>query len=239
MKKYDLVFIFLAFFLGFVCYITTFSYIYSAVLVVIFIIDYFVLMRKRITHYFDLIERVHTSYHFINSFVITLSVKSSLEEAYQNGIRINNSRLNLETKQLTEMPTIERIRYLRSYFNLSIYKMFLNVLDLYQDQGGNILSMTDNLMRECTRTEKTLTETLTIGYKHLTEFIILWLMSLVILVFMRFSITDFYLMMLKNVFIVPLIFVYFLVCAASINLFVNAFTNLTIKEETTNEKTKK
>ena len=239
MKKYDLVFIFLAFFLGFLCFITTFNYIYAAVLSLIFTIDYFVLMRKRITHYFDLIERVHTSYHFINSFVITLSVKNSLEEAYQNGIRINNLRLNLETKQLTEIPTVERIRYLRGYFNLTIYKMFLNVLDLYQDQGGNILSMTDNLMRECTRTEKTLSETLSIGYKHLTEFLILWLMSFAILVFMRFSIEDFYLMMLKNVFIVPLIFVYFLVCVVSINLFVNAFTNLTIKEETTNEKSKK
>ena len=128
------------------------------------------------------------------------------------------------------MAVLDRVRYLYGFFNLSIYKVFLNVLDLYQDQGGNILNMADNLLRECTRTEKTLSDTLSIGYKHLTEFTILWLMSFAILLFMRFSIEEFYMMMLKSPFVAPLIFVFFIICIGSINLFVNSFTNLTIKE---------
>ena len=230
MKKIDIIFVILGIFLGILCYFSTINLIFSIVIFVLFVVDYFVFMRKKFIHYFSLIERVHTSYHFINSFVISLSVKDSLEEAYQNGIRINNARLNAETKALTEMPVVERIRYLYGYFNLSIYKVFLNVLDLYQDQGGNILNMADNLLRECTRTEKTLSDTLSIGHKHLTEFIILWLMSFAILLFMRFSIEEFYLMMLKNPLVTPLIFIFFVICVASINLFVNSFTNLTVKE---------
>lgn len=230
MKKIDLVFIFLGIFLGILCYISAKNYIFSLVILVLFVADYFVLMRKKFTHYFSLIERVHTSYHFINSFIISLSVKDSLEEAYQNGIRINNARLNDETKELNEMVVLDRVKYLYGYFNLSIYKVFLNVIDLYQDQGGNILNMADNLLRECTRTEKTLSDTLSIGYKHLTEFIILWLMSFAILLFMRFSIEEFYMMMLKSPFVAPLLFVFFIICIGSINLFVNSFTNLTIKE---------
>ena len=231
MKKVDIIFVFIGFFLGILCYFSTINYIFTALVPVIFIADYFIFMRKKIVRYFELIERVHTSYHFINSFIITLSVKDSLEEAYENGIRINNARLNAETKELKEMPIVERIRYLRGYFNLSIYKMFLNVLDLYQDQGGNILGMADNLLRESTRTEKTLSETLSIGYKHLIEFIILWIMSFAILLFMRFSIEEFYMMMLKNVFIGPMLLMYFFICIGSINLFVNSFTDLTVKEE--------
>lgn len=230
MKKADIIFIILGIFLGFLCYIATISYIFSPIVSVIFIVDYFVLMRKKIVHYFGVIERVHTSYHFINSFVISLSVKESLEEAYQSGIRIENNRLNAETKELNEMPVIERIKYLKSYFNLSIYQMFLNVLDLYQDQGGNILNMADNLMRECTRTEKTLSDTISIGNKHLIEFTILWLLSFAILLFMRFSIEEFYFMMIKNAYFVPMIFIYFLLCIVSINLFLKSFTDLTIKE---------
>ncbi len=230
MKKIDVIFVILGIFLGILCYFSTINLIFSIVIFVLFVVDYFVFMRKKFIHYFSLIERVHNSYHFINSFVISLSVKDSLEEAYQNGIRINNARLNAETKALTEMPVVERVRYLYGYFNLSIYKVFLNVLDLYQDQGGNILNMADNLLRECTRTEKTLSDTLSIGYKHLTEFIILWLMSFAILLFMRFSIEEFYLMMLKNPLVTPLIFIFFVICVASINLFVNSFTNLTVKE---------
>lgn len=230
MKKIDLVFMFLGIFLGILCYISTKNLIFSIIILVIFVADYFILMRKKFIHYFGLIERVHTSYHFINSFIISLSVKDSLEDAYQNGIRINNARLNAETKELNEMAVLDRVRYLYGFFNLSIYKVFLNVLDLYQDQGGNILNMADNLLRECTRTEKTLSDTLSIGYKHLTEFIILWLMSFAILLFMRFSIEEFYMMMLKSPFVAPLIFVFFIICIGSINLFVNSFTNLTIKE---------
>ena len=230
MKKIDIIFVFLGIFLGILCYFSTINYIFSIVIFVLFVADYFVFMRKKFIHYFNLIERVHTSYHFINSFVISLSVKDSLEEAYQNGIRTNNYHLNAETKELTEMPVLDRVKYLYGYFNLSIYKIFLNVLDLYQDQGGNILNMADNLLRECTHTEKTLSDTLSIGYKHLTEFLILWLLSFAILLFMRFSIEEFYLMMLNNPFIVPLIFIFFILCIGSINLFVNSFTSLTIKE---------
>lgn len=230
MKKYDLIFIFLGVLLGILCYISTKNLIFSIVILVVFVVDYFIFMRKKFIHYFGLIERVHTSYHFINSFIISLSVKDSFEEAYQSGIRINNARLNAETKELNEMVALDRVRYLYGYFNLSIYKVFLNVLDLYQDQGGNILNMADNLLRECTRTEKTLSDTLSIGYKHLTEFIILWLMSFAILLFMRFSIAEFYMMMLKSPFVAPMIFMFFIICIVSINLFVNSFTNLTVKE---------
>lgn len=212
------------------CYLSTSSILFSALIMAIFVVDYFVLMRRKFVHYFSLIERVHTSYHFINSFIITLSVKESLEDAYQNGIRIKNSRLKAETDQLTEMSAIDRVRYLKDYFNLSIYMMFLNVVDLHQDQGGNILSMSDNLIKECTRTEKTLSETLSIGHKHLKEFITLWFMSIGILIFMRFSLKEFYVSMLKSALFGGLIFVFFLICIISINLFVFAFTDLSVKE---------
>ena len=231
MKKSDPIFVILGIFLGFLLYFTTNNIIFSAALFLIFVLDYFLLIRKKLIHFQDLIERVHNSYHFINSFVTTMSVKDSLEDAYQNGIRINNARLNAETKQLEEMTALERVKYLKGYFSLSIYRMFLNVLDLYLDQGGNIINMSNNLIRECTRTEKLLSDTLAIGYKHLSEFLILWIMSFGILLFMKFSIRDFYELMLNNAIIAPLIFVFFLICVVSVNLFVGAFTNLSVKEE--------
>ena len=231
MKKIDLAFVFIGLALSAICYISTNSFIYPVAVLILSLSSYFLLMRKQFKKYYSLIERVHTSYHFINSFVITLSVKDSLEDAYQNGIRLNNERLRLETEQLKEMPVINRIKYLKDYFNLSIYFMFLNVVDLYQDQGGNILNIADNLLRECTRTEKTLADTLAIGSKHLTEFIILWVMSISILLFMRFSLKEFYIQMMDNPLMPALIFVFFFICILSINLFVSAFTNLTIKEK--------
>lgn len=230
MQKINIIFIFIGLLLSALCYLSTNSILFTALIAVIFILDFFILMRKRFVHYFSLIERVHVSYHFINSFVITLSVKDSLEDAYQNGIRIKNARLNAETEQLNEMAVIDRVKYLKDYFSLSIYLMFLNVVELYQDQGGNILTMSDNLIKECTRTEKTLSETLSISHRHLKEFITLWVMSLAILIFMRFSLKDFYMTMLKSSLFSGMLFVFFIICIISINLFVISFTDLTVKE---------
>lgn len=231
MIKEDLIFPFVGLTASVVYFICVQQIIYTVVLFLIYLLSYFILLRKSFKKYYSLINRVHTCYHFINSFLITLSVKESFEDAYQSGIRINNSKLNDQVLEIKQMNVYDRVKYLRGFFTLGIYKMFLNILDLYQDQGGNILTMSDNLMRECTRTEKSLSETLSIGYKHIIEFILLWIMATAILVFIRFSISDFYLMMIEKPYFPLLIFGYFIVCLFSIILFFKTYTNLTIKED--------
>lgn len=239
MNKLDIVFIAISGVMGGLCYISTLSLIYATLVILIYLVDYFLLMRKKFKYYFDLIDRVNSGYHFINSFVITLSVTESLEEAYSNATRIGNAQFMDTIKGIEDNPIVDRVKYLKDYYHLSIYKMFLNVFDLYLDQGGNILNMADNLLSECTRVEKTLNETKNLGFKHLVEFITLWLMSLAVVVFMRFSIKDFYIQMLSSAIVAPMIFFFFIICLASINLFVNAFVNLNIKEDGIDGKTKK
>lgn len=231
MNKITIAYILTVFAIAGVCYVVTLNIYLSVILALLFLLYYFLYLMKQFKRYFSVIERVHTCYYFINSFLITLSVKNSFEEAFESGTRINNQNLNDQIKELGTLSIYDRVKYLRGYFNLSIYKMFLNILDLYQDQGGNILNMSDNLLRECTRTEKVLTETKSIGLRHLVEFIVLWAMSLGILLFMRFAISDFYATMLESSLFIPLIFGYFLIFLGSLHLFFKSYTNLTIKED--------
>ncbi len=109
--------------------------------------------------------------------------------------------------------------------------MFLNILEIYQDQGGNILTMSDNLIRECTRVEKTLIESNNLGIKHLIEFIVLWSLSFGVLLFLKFGIGDFYDKMLLNPIFPPLILLFFFIFLISIHFFLKSFTNLSVKEE--------
>ena len=168
---------------------------------------------------------------FINSFLITLSVKESISDAYESGLRIQDSQLHLFANELNELSDDEKVKYLKNYFKLAIYKMFLNVFEIYQDQGGNILSMSENLIRETTRTEKVVNESSNLGIKHLIEFIVLWSLSFAVLLFMKFGIGEFYNKMLQNPIFAPLIFVFFLLCLVSIHLFLKNFMNLSIKED--------
>ena len=201
----------------------------------LYIVCYFAIIRRKIKQYFMRIERIHACYHFINSFIITLSVKESLDEAYLNGIRNAPQNLIDETNEIDNMTIIERITFLRSYFNLAIYKMFVNVVNLYQEQGGNIITISESLLRECTRVEKTLADSVSVGNKHLVEFTTLWLLSFFILVFLRFSISQFYLQMISSVTVVVMIAVFYLIFLVSLHLFLTKYVSLSVKEDNVDE----
>lgn len=213
------------------CFLTTENIYFSLALFLLFILYFFIFQFKKLNKYFSLISRVHSCCFFINAFLITLSVKESFSEGYASGLKVKDSRLQLFANELKDITDYEKVKYLRNYFKLAIYKMFLNVLEIYQDQGGNILNMSDNLIRECTRTEKTLLDSYNLGIKHLVEFIVLWALSFGILLFLKFGIGDFYNKMLNNPIFSPLIFVFFFIFLFSIHFFLKSFTNLSIKED--------
>lgn len=235
MKKLDIVFVIISLLIALTSYFAT-NLIYIPIGVfAIYLIYYFVLVRKRIKRYLNKTEVIHSCYNFINSFVISLSVKDSLEEAYQNGLRLAPKTMLEETNEIENKTIIERLVFLRQYFNLAIYKMFLNIVNLYQDQGGNILTLSDSLMKECTRVEKSMQESASISNKHLVEFSILWLLSIFILVFLRFALSDFYLKMLSSVIFVVLVTIYYLLFLVASFLFILKYVNLVIKEDVGNE----
>lgn len=235
MKKIDLIFIVTSLVISFTSYLATNQMYIPIGIFAIYVIYYFLFIRKRIKKYLLRVEVVHACYHFVNSFIITLSVKESLEEAYQNGLRIAPKALIEETQQIENMNIIERIKFLRSYFNLAIYKMFINIIELHQEQGGNILTISDSLIRECTRVEKTLSESTSIGKRHLVEFIILWLLSFLIMIFLRFALTQFYFQMIKSMLMVGLICGFYIIFLASLHLFLVKFSDISLKEDIENE----
>lgn len=227
----SLIFIFISLSISVICYLATSNIIFSAVLLLLFVLYYVIFARRYFKKYISTVRKVHSCYFFINSFIVSLSVKESIKDGLESGLRIEDKELHLYTKELEELSDYEKVKYLRSYFNLSIFKMFLNILDIYQEQGGNILTMSENLIRETTRVEKNTTESTNIGIKHLIEFIVLWSLSFAVILFMKFGINEFYEKMLKDAIFAPLIFVYFLLCLASLHLFVKSFTNLSVKED--------
>lgn len=234
MKKIDPIFILVSALISFSAYLATMQIFIPIGIFVIYLLYYFILIRKRIVRYLHKVEVVHACYHFINSFLITMSVKESLEEAYSNGLRVAPKSLLEETNEIENMTIIERINFLRSYFNLAIYKMFINIVGLHQEQGGNILTISDSLIRECTRVEKTLSESTSIGNRHLIEFAILWLLSFFILVFLRFAISQFYAQMISSILMISLISGFYLIFLISVHLFLIKYTSLSVKEDVTN-----
>lgn len=232
MKLIDFAFIVFSLIVAAISYIASASLIFPIGVGLIYILYYFIFCRRKLKKYRKKVNVIHCCYHFINSFIVTLSVKESLDDAYESGIRLENKDFKEETDNIESMPTYDRIVYLRSYFNLAVYKMFINILNLYQDQGGNILNISDSLMRETTRTEKALADSTSIGERRLFEFVVLWVITFGILIFLRFGVSDFYTRMLNSMIFIILLAIFFIIVLASFHLFLTRYVSLSIKEDT-------
>ena len=231
MKINDLIALIVTSIISVIAYLSSNNWVIFGIVFVLYIASYFLFIRKKTIIYSKRIKRIHSCYHFINSFVITMSVQHSLEESYLNAIKINDIDLRDVTDGIEENSISEQIEYLKTYFNLALYKVFLNVLRVYQDQGGSILTVSENLLKESTRVERSLRESTRITNKKLVEFVLLWSISFGILLFMRFGISDFYYDMLKsNVFVVMLV-LFFVFALGSVVIFVNRCTKVAIKED--------
>ena len=217
--------------MGGISFIASNNIFLALIVGVIFLLYYFIFASRKLKVFFSKVYRIHHCYKFINSFIITMSVTNSINESYNNAIQGMEGELKDVLKELDALNGNEKLNYLRKYFNLAIYKMFLNVTNLYLEQGGNILDMSESLIAETTRIEDSLNKSISSIKKNLIEFVVLWTISLGVLLFMRFGVSSFYLMMIKSPIFIILLGVYFLFILVSIHLALMRMTSMFIKED--------
>ena len=230
MKTFNIVGIIISLVVGIVFYLTGNNYIVASVIFVVYLAYFLFIGSKTFKVFLGKTQRIHNVYHFINSFLITLSVKDSLDDAFYNATQGAEEYYGEIILELNEMTTIEKIKYLNSYFDLAVYSMFLNVVDIYLDQGGNILNIADTLILETTRVEDTLNKSIQNAKTKLIEFATLWAISVFVLIFMRFSLSDFYFSMLKNPIFFTILVVFYALLLFSIHLFLKRYTYIYLKE---------
>lgn len=229
MKNANLIAIFVSFILGIVAYFTSNNYILAGVVIVVNLFYYLVIGRNKIKQYLLTNFRIHNCYHFINAFLITMSVKDSLDDSYFNATQGASGEYQDIVSELNDMPIMDKIEYLRKYFNLAVYKMFINVLNIYLDQGGNFLTMGDALLQETTRIEDTLNKSNRSIKKVSIEFGVLWMITFGVLIFLRFGVQDFYLTMLTSIPFFVSLCLFFVLFLLSVHVFIRRATSIYIK----------
>lgn len=217
-------------------YFTTNNLFVAIGIALVCVIYYVIFLSPLLKKYYSRLIRVHECYYFINAFLITMSVKSSLNDAYASATAKASKGFQNEMNHMGDLNVTERLLYLRKYFNLSIYKMFINIVNLYLEQGGDILANGKSVISETIRMEEYCTKVDRLGKRKAFEFALLWAMTFVVLLVMRFGIADFYLQMMKNPMFLVLICAFYLVFVVSTHVFVNKFAFLSLKEDVINEK---
>ena len=98
------------------------------------------------------------------------------------------------------------------------------MLELYVQQGGNIITMSSLILDEMETLNARCLSIRLKSKKSLINFITLWSLAILILVFTRFTIPSFYLKMLDNNIFPYLIMFFFIFVLISIHMFLCRLT---------------
>ena len=145
-------------------------------------------------------SRYSECYNFINTFIIALSIKGTLISSLEACELNFSNTLKEATKRIEHMNIEERLTYLSKYFPFYIYDLFLNIVTLHMEQGGDILSSSKHLLKETRQIEEQNDQIRKASIRKLGEIIILWLLTIVILIVIRFALTQFYNLIVSNLY---------------------------------------
>ena len=124
MNKTHVIFIVISLITGLIIYIASENYFLAGGVLLTFLLFTFVLYVPRITKFGRVTKRFHECYHFINNFVISLSIKKVIAQALENTTLSMNTEFVDMMSSLENMNDMEKLRYLNTdYFPFHIYEL--------------------------------------------------------------------------------------------------------------------
>ncbi len=171
-------------------------------------------------------KRRHECYGFVNSFIITLSVTSSIPKSYDSAVEGTTGLLRDMIESISENRERDRLDLLSGYFSMDLYRMFLSIVDIYIEQGGDALSLSGQLLQELTRVEESGSAEWKKKIHAAFEFSTLWLMAFGILLFSKAGLSSFYSMMIGSSTFRLCIVAFFVFFAASLSIYFTSFATI-------------
>lgn len=229
MSSFLLISIVISVVIGIITFLASNNYIIAVIALVIYLLYFLIFARKIFNKYQTKIVRFYECYHFINTFIVSLSIKSSLSSAYETAI------LTIYKEHVKELETIDSfeindwLNHLNKYFKFHIFSLFIDLININEEQGGNILEQSKYLLEELRLNEEYISEGTLISKRKMTEFAILWVLTYVIMVFMRFALSSFFQNISKQLFFIIGILLIDVFCLLSIHFAIIKYTSLKIK----------
>jgi len=188
---------------------------------------YFLYWLPRMTKpFFNNGDRQRQCYQFINSFVIALSVKKTLGGALESVLGQVRDDLRTYINSNSSIDTMDILTNLRIRFPFRNYDMFLTIIDLYTEQGGSILKMSHLLLANLREEQNSYQARLIIAKRKLSNYVILWSMTLIVLVFARYGIADLFMNMASNPIFMMGLGAYFLFMLYAIHAWTTRFMRI-------------
>lgn len=205
-------------------YLVTNNYFIPIILFLIIVTYYLFYGKKKCVKHINKMKRIEECYHFSYNLSVAINVKNSIQTSLESIVDTLSPNIKEYLSSTSHLDSLSQIGELRKYFKVHIFDVYYRMLELYVQQGGNIIAMSSLILDEM---ETLNTRCLSIklkSRKSLINFLTLWTLAVLILVFTRFMIPSFYLKMLDNNIFPYLVMFFFIFVLFSIHIFITRLT---------------
>ena len=215
--------------LGITSFVASNNYIIAIVVLLLSILYFLFVAKPMLRKYETKIKRFDECYHFINTFIVSLSIKGSITASYESSIQVMSDSFVSSIENIETFSEQDKLDHINKYFRFHVFSLFVDLINIYQEQGGNILEMSHYLLEETRLIEEYISTSKSITKKKMVEFAILWILTIGIMVFMRFALSSFFQNISKQLFFIIGILLIDVFCLLSIHFAIIKYTSLKIK----------
>lgn len=143
-------------------------------------------------------------YFLVNIILNQLRTDKSLTTAFKSIITFfpEELRNNYETYGVSPLEFLD---LMREFFSSNYYEIFYNMIKIYDSKGGDIEERSKVLLDAIAFSKEVRSELIKTKLRKLSEFIVMWLLSFLILLYLRLGLTAYYLRLLDTNFIFAII----------------------------------
>lgn len=204
--------------------------IFSSLIILAVYTAFFVLIaRRQINKNEQKIHRYHQCFQFINSYLISLNVKGSLNAAMESSYETADEGTKEIIDSIKELSEQEKLSYLTKYFKFDLYHLFVDTVSLWSEQGGDILKMSHHLVDQVRLKEEYLLTCESLNKSKTVEFVVLWAIALVILAALRFALSQFFDRISKTIAYQAAVIAVVLFALFSIYILISRITNVNLE----------
>lgn len=212
-----------------ICYFASESLYMTIGVGVTFLLYPQVFLVKKLEKSYSLYERYHECFHFVNTFIVSLDIHGSLNGAFSSINPTMNKTYLAIYEGIASNKNEDKIAYLQKHYPFHLYGLFIKVVNLWEEQGGDILSMSSHLLEEGRKSEEYLRYCQDLHLTRTIEFVVLWIFALVILIVMRVSLNRFFQQIMNNVIYLVGLGLFFLFFLITIDILVRKITSREVK----------
>ncbi|MCQ2776633.1 MAG: hypothetical protein MJ217_02830 [Bacilli bacterium] len=211
------------------CAISTNNLIIAGIVALVCFIYFAFFASPQINKYTSKLKSFKDANQFINNFIVSLSIQPVIDVAIDHSLSILDDGFKENLTGIEQLSGIEKLKYLCNCFPFHFYSLFVDIVTLWQEQGGDILKMSNFLINDMRQTSEYVSTVEQMNTKKTIEFSMLWVFSLAVLIVIRFALSQFYSLIINKPVFIAGVIILFVFIIFSFQILISKITSLEIK----------